>query len=180
MNEKQLKEKSKFLSLVLRHSPQTIGIHIDQNGWTNVAELLTNAAKQKMFISVEELETIVRENDKKRFSFNDDHTMIRANQGHSINIDLNLSATAPPEYLYHGTVSKFIQSIKSEGLKKMSRQHVHLSNDRATAEKVGSRRGIPVILSIRSGAMQQDGYSFFQSDNGVWLTDNVPVDYIDF
>lgn len=180
MNEKQLKEKSKFLSLVLRHNPQTIGINIDQNGWTNVAELLTKAVKRKMFISAEELETIVRENDKKRFSFNDDHTMIRANQGHSINIDLNLSATAPPEYLYHGTVSKFIQSIKSEGLKKMSRQHVHLSNDRATAEKVGSRRGIPVILSIRSGAMQQDGYSFFQSDNGVWLTDNVPVDYIDF
>ena len=180
MNEKQLKEKSKFLSLVLRHSPQTIGINIDQNGWTNVTELLTKAAKRKMFITAEELEAIVRENDKQRFSFNDDHTMIRANQGHSINIDLNLTATVPPEYLYHGTVSKFINSIKSDGLKKMSRQHVHLSTDKATAEKVGSRRGIPVILSIRSGTMQRDGYSFFQSDNGVWLTDGVPADYIDF
>lgn len=180
MNEKQLKEKSKFLSLVLRHSPQTIGISIDKNGWTSVEELLAKAAKRKVFISPVELAVIVSENDKQRFSFNDDQTMIRANQGHSINIDLNLTATVPPEYLYHGTVSKFINSIKSDGLKKMSRQHVHLSKDKATAEKVGSRRGIPVILSVRSGAMHRDGYSFFQSDNGVWLTDTVPTHYIDF
>lgn len=180
MNDKQIKNTSKFLSLILRHSPQTIGLQLDENGWADVDELIKNSAKHRQHFTKGELEEIVAQNDKQRFAFNETHTKIRASQGHSIDVELNLVAQQPPEFLYHGTVAKFIDSIKKEGLQKMSRQHVHLSKDMDTAYRVGSRRGQPIILSIRSGDMYRDGHVFNLSDNGVWLTDQVPVTYIDF
>lgn len=180
MNDKQKKNISKFLSLILRHSPETIDLRLDENGWADVEELISKSARHQTPFTKEELEEIVEDNDKQRFAFNDDHSKIKANQGHSVNIQLDLAPQPPPELLYHGTVQKFLQNIQQEGLQKMSRQHVHLSEDKATAEKVGSRRGIPVILNIRSGQMHQDGIAFYLSENGVWLTDHVPVKYIDF
>ncbi|KAA2244911.1 RNA 2'-phosphotransferase [Chitinophaga agrisoli] len=178
MNEKQQKTISKFLSLILRHSPETINLQLDENGWADVQELLAKAAQHGQRFSLEELENIVASSDKQRFAFNETHTRIRANQGHSITVDLGLSPQVPPEYLYHGTVNDFLESIQQEGLLKMSRQHLHLSIDKATAEKVGSRRGRPVILTINSGQMHRDGLQFFLSENGVWLTDHVPARYI--
>jgi putative RNA 2'-phosphotransferase len=180
MTENQKKRISKFLSLVLRHQPETIDLVLDANGWADVEELIAKWTKHSHIFSADELKEIVFTNDKKRFSFNEDETKIRANQGHSIDVDLALKATEPPEFLYHGTVAKFLENIKQEGLLKISRQHVHLSGDKETAEKVGSRRGTPVILVVNSFKMHQDGYAFFISENGVWLTDNVPVKYIEF
>ena len=180
MNDKQKKNISKFLSLILRHSPETIDLNLDENGWADVEELLSKLSQHKQPITKEELEEVVADNDKQRFAYNDDHSKIRANQGHSIDIQLDLAPQEPPEVLYHGTVQKFLPAIQQEGLQKMSRQHVHLSRDKATAEKVGSRRGTPIILNIRSGQMHRDGISFFLSENEVWLTDHVPVKYIDF
>lgn len=179
MNEKQTKTISKFLSFILRHNPQTIGLHLDEQGWAEVNELLAKAAGQHQ-ISRESLDEVVRTNEKQRFTFNDDGTKIRASQGHSISVDLNLEKMVPPEYLYHGTVSKFIDAIKEEGLKKMDRQHVHLSRDKETATTVGSRRGVPVILTIDSGQMHQAGFTFYFSENQVWLTDHVPERFIHF
>jgi putative RNA 2'-phosphotransferase len=166
--------------LILRHSPQTIQIQLDENGWANVAELIFKCTKHKHIFTFKELEEVVATNDKQRFIFNEDKTKIRANQGHSIAIDLALQPQTPPDYLYHGTVSKFLNDIKRDGLLKMSRQHIHLSVDKETAIKVGSRRGVPVILVIQSVKMHQDGYSFYLSENGVWLTDHVPANYIEF
>lgn len=180
MNEQHKKSISKFLSLILRHSPQTVQIQLDENGWANVDELITKCAKQKHIFTFKELEEVVATNDKKRFIFNEDKTKIRANQGHSIAIDLALQPQTPPDYLYHGTVSKFLNDIKKDGLLKMSRQHVHLSAEKETAIKVGSRRGLPVILIVQSSKMHQDGYSFYLSENGVWLTDHIPSNYIEF
>lgn len=177
MTEQNKKKISKFLSLVLRHVPEKIGLKIDDNGWANVDELIQ---KSTISFNLETLKEVVETNDKKRFLFNEDLTLIRASQGHSIKVDLELKEVVPPEYLYHGTVAKFIDSIRKEGLKKMNRNHVHLSQDRETAIKVGSRRGKPVILSIRSGDMNRNGVKFFQSDNGVWLTKEVPNEYIEF
>lgn len=179
MNEKQQKEISKFLSLILRHSPETIQITLDENGWADTEELITKCSKRGKSFTFEDLKEIVSTNDKQRFAFNEDQSKIRANQGHSIEVDLALNMAEPPEFLFHGTVSKFLDAIRNEGLQKMSRQHVHLSKDKATAEKVGSRRGIPVILTIRSGQMHRDGIVFYLSENGVWLTDEVPMKYID-
>lgn len=182
MNEKTAKSVSKFLSLVLRHSPETIGLKLDKNGWADVEELITkcnNRGSQNQ-MTAKLLDYVVENNNKKRFAFNNDKTKIRASQGHSISVELNLAETEPLEYLYHGTVENFLDNIKKEGLQKMSRQHVHLSKDKETAIKVGSRRGIPQILTIRSGAMYKDGYIFYLSENNVWLTDEVPTKYIDF
>ncbi len=180
MNEKQIKIKSKFLSLILRHNPQIIQLELDKNGWANVEELLQKS-KRKINLTIDELEIVVKTNNKKRFAYNEDKTKIRANQGHSLkNIDLELKAIKPPPFLYHGTVAKFMQSIKANGLQKMNRQQVHLSHERETAINVGSRRGKPVILSIRALEMHHAGLIFYRSKNGVWLTDNVPTKYIDF
>ncbi|WP_343693786.1 RNA 2'-phosphotransferase [Chitinophaga sp.] len=172
------KEKSKFLSLILRHQPELIGLQLDINGWADVDTLLSLAAARGKRITRQELENIVAESDKQRFAFNDDRSKIRANQGHSIQVDLELPVTTPPEFLFHGTTGAFVADILKTGIKKMSRQHVHLSVDKATATKVGSRRGIPLILTIRSGDMYRDGFPFFVSANGVWLTDHVPPQYI--
>lgn len=182
MNEKIAKSVSKFLSLVLRHSPETIGLQLDENGWADVEELIIkcNNRGSQNDMTVELLDYVVENNDKKRFTYNEDKTKIRASQGHSISVELNLEETAPSEFLYHGTVGKFMESIRKEGLKKMSRQHVHLSKDKETATKVGSRRGVPQILTVRSGAMHRDGYTFYLSENNVWLTDEVPPKYIEF
>ncbi len=179
MNEKQTKSISKFMSLVLRHQPETIGITLDENGWTDVQELLTRMSQHKQPITLAQLREVVETNDKKRFSFSEDGTKIRASQGHSVEVSLGLDPVTPPEYLYHGTVARFLDSIKKEGLQKMSRQHLHLSKDRETAVNVGSRRGAPYILTIRTGQMHRDGFLFYLSDNGVWLTDHVPPAYIE-
>lgn len=181
MNTKNIKRISKFLSLILRHNPDKIDLELDENGWANVEDLLSKSNKNKMSFSKEILEEVVATNDKKRFTFNDDKTKIRANQGHSIEtIDLQLEAIEPPMFLYHGTVAKFMQAIKMQGLQKMSRQHVHLSEDLNTATKVGSRRGKAIILSVRTLEMYNRGYTFYKSENDVWLTDQVPAEFIEF
>ena len=182
MNEKIAKSVSKFLSLVLRHSPETIGLKLDENGWADLEELIEKCNKKgsQNQMTAELLDYVVENNDKKRFAFNEDKTKIRASQGHSISVELNLNETEPSEYLYHGTVAKFLESIKKEGLQKMSRQHVHLSKDRETAIKVGSRRGVAQILTVRSGEMFKDGFKFYLSENNVWLTDEVPAKYIEY
>lgn len=181
MNTNDIKNTSKFLSLILRHQPSKIKLTLDPNGWAEVDELIANANKyghQKL--NQEILDIVVETNDKKRFAYNEDKTKIRASQGHSISVDLELKPVVPPDYLYHGTVAKFLESIKTNGIQKISRQHVHLSKDRETAIKVGSRRGAPIILSIHTSQMHQDGFVFYQSENGVWLTDEVPSKYIEF
>ena len=177
---KDLKNISKFLSLVLRHKPQEIGLLMDANGWVNVDELIEKCNKNKTSLDFETLEEIVITSDKQRFAFNDDYTKIRANQGHTVNVDLEFEVTRPIEFLYHGTVEKYIESIKSNGLQKMQRLHVHLSKDLETAIKVGSRRGKPIILKIYALKMHENGHEFFLSKNGVWLGNEVPAMYIEF
>lgn len=165
------------MSLVLRHKPETIGIALDEAGWVGVDVLLMAMKTKGHVLTVEQLEGIVASNDKQRFRLSDDKSRIRANQGHSLKLDLQLKALEPPETLYHGTAIRFIDAIEKEGLQKQNRHHVHLSKDKETAYSVGSRHGKPVILSIASGTMHQDGYLFYCSDNGVWLVDNVPFEY---
>ena len=170
---KNYTKASKFLSLILRHKPEKIGIKLDEHGWAKVPEILKG-----MDLTMNDLEHIVDTDEKRRYSFNDDKTLIRANQGHSIPVDLELEPVQPPEYLYHGTVGQFLASIQKEGLLPRSRQYVHLSADLETAVKVGKRRGKLVVLQIASGKMHQDGHVFYISENGVWLTDAVPPQYI--
>ena len=172
-----LKETSKFISLILRHKPETIGITLDEHGWANVDELIAGIAKTNP-IDMNILEQIVAEDEKQRYSFNEDKTMIRANQGHSIPVDVELEEKQPPEILYHGTGEKYVSSINEQGLIPKSRLYVHLSKDEETAVKVGQRHGKPAIYKVKSGDMYRDGYKFFYSVNGVWLTKNVPVKYL--
>ncbi|MBQ4822642.1 RNA 2'-phosphotransferase [Aquimarina sp. MMG016] len=174
------KQISKFLSLILRHNPGKIGLELDENGWANVGELINKANTQRKQLNIDILKEVVETNDKKRFAFNEDETKIRANQGHSIQVDLEYTPIKPPEFLYHGTVGKFREDIKRNGLLKMNRHHVHLSEERETAMRVGSGRGVPIILTVRSGDMYRKGIEFYQSDNGVWLTDMVAPEYIEF
>lgn len=178
MTEQHKKRIGKFLSLILRHEPSKIGLTLDENGWANVQELIEKCKKKRYHFSMDELVGIVETNDKKRYSFNEKRNKIRANQGHSIDIDLALTPVEPPEFLYHGTATRFLSSIMDEGVIKGSRQHVHLSQDKETATKVGSRHGKVAILTIMSRQMYQDGIAFFQSDNGVWLTDYVDAKHI--
>lgn len=178
MNETDKKRIGKFLSLVLRHQPETIGIELDEQGWANVKELIEKCKKHRYHFSMEDLIEIVETNDKKRYSFNEKRNKIRANQGHSIDINLALQPVEPPEYLYHGTAKRFLSSIREKGILKGTRQHVHLSKELDTAVKVGSRHGKPAILTILSGQMYRDGIQFYCSDNGVWLTDYIDVKYI--
>ncbi|UZR94317.1 RNA 2'-phosphotransferase [Chondrinema litorale] len=180
IDSKREKFLSKFFSYVLRHHPKVIDLKVDEFGWASVDELMANAAKDGKPFTMEELQFVVANNAKQRFSLSEDNSKIRANQGHSFPVNLELEPIAPPAYLYHGTVAKFIEQIKEDGLQKMSRQHVHLSPDRETAINVGSRRGKPVILTIRAGAMHESGYQFYLSKNGVWLVDAVPAEYIEF
>lgn len=180
MNDATIKSISKFLSLVLRHKPEVLGLELDDQGWADIDQLLCNMAAQQRPVSREQLEMVVETNDKKRFAFNGDKTRIRASQGHSVPVALVMAALEPPECLYHGTVDRFMEAIRAEGLKKMSRQQVHLSVDRATAERVGSRRGRPVILVVQAAKMHREGLLFYRSENGVWLTDAVPPHFISF
>lgn len=168
----------KFISLILRHNPSVIGITLDKNGWADVDKLINGINMTGRKINFETLKRIVQTNDKKRYSFNSDMTKIRANQGHSINVDVELKECQPPEFLYHGTATRFTKSIFKEGLKKQTRQYVHLSIDIETAKKVGIRHGFPKVIKILSGEMYKNGYKFYLSENNVWLTDNVPVKYI--
>ena len=180
MESKEKVRLSKFLSLVLRHEPGAIGLELDPQGWAPVDELLrlANAAGKRLTRPV--LEEIVAENDKKRFAFSADGSRIRASQGHSVEVDLGLEPTVPPPVLFHGTASRFVASIRAEGLKPGTRRHVHLSADEATAVKVGARHGKPTILHVKAGAMHAAGFAFFVSANGVWLTERVPTEFIDF
>jgi putative RNA 2'-phosphotransferase len=169
---------SKFLSYVLRHSPESIGLALDNQGWANVAELLEKATISGTSLDAATLREVVAENEKKRFTLSDDGTRIRAAQGHSISVDLGRPAIAPPQTLFHGTATRFLPSIMENGLLPGSRQQVHLSADSATANAVGQRHGKPVVLLVAAGRMFADGHTFFQADNGVWLTDTVPVVYV--
>lgn len=178
MDPKTLKRKSKFLALILRHKPEKIGLKLDKQGWANIEELFQQAKKAKFRLNHEELLYIVEHNNKKRFAINEAGTHIRASQGHSIEIDLGYKAEVPPAMLYHGTVEKFMPSILEKGLLKGNRHHVHLSPDIDTAKNVGSRRGKPVILLIQSRAMYHAGHPFFVSQNGVWLTEHVPPEFL--
>ncbi|MEP7231150.1 MAG: RNA 2'-phosphotransferase [Ginsengibacter sp.] len=174
----QLKQISKMMSLVLRHKPQEIGLTLYEHGWANVQKLIDKMNASGMAISVDILNTVVENNDKKRFTFNEDKTLIRANQGHSIEVELNLRQAVAPDILYHGTADKFLESILKIGLQKQNRQHVHLSNTIETAKAVGSRHGRPIVLSVDAKKMQEAGFIFYLSENAVWLTETVPVLYI--
>lgn len=176
MNE--LENISKIIALVLRHKPETIGITLDVHGWADVNDLIAGIQKERPDFSIEVLEEIVRTNNKQRYSFNDDHTKIRANQGHSILVDVELKEEKPPEILYHGTGEKYVTSILNQGIISKSRLYVHLSKDVSTANNVGSRHGKPVVLIVKSGQMFESGYKFFLSENGVWLTKIVPPEYL--
>ena len=171
------KETSKFISLILRHKPEAIGIQLEEHGWANVDELIEGISKTRSF-DMQDLERIVAEDGKQRYSFNEDHTLIRANQGHSIPVDVELEEKVPPAVLYHGTGEKYVPSINAQGLLPKGRLYVHLSSDVETARKVGSRHGKPVVYTIDCAGMAADGYKFYLSANKVWLTKAVPAKYL--
>ena len=179
MNEKETTSTSKFLSLVLRHQPELIGIKLDGQGWVNVDELLQKAHQHGKIITLDMLNHVVETNAKKRFAFSDDRQKIRASQGHSVEVALGYEPQVPPEVLYHGTGSQSVESILKTGLERRSRQHVHLSADTDTAIKVGSRHSKPVVLSVLAGEMNSKSYMFYLSANGVWLTDEVPASFLE-
>lgn len=188
MDAQAVTKISRKLSYILRHHPDEIGLELDEQGWGSVAHILSKMkiagdppeGESGQALSMEVLQEVVATNDKKRFAFNDDLTRIRANQGHSVEVELGYTAQEPPIVLFHGTASKNLQSIKNQGLIKGNRHHVHLSSDETTAKKVGQRHGVPVILKVKSKAMHEAGHAFFMSENGVWLTDFVPVQFIGF
>ena len=172
-----LNDISKYIALILRHKPETIGISLDEHGWADVDELIKGISKTYEF-DMGMLEEIVATDNKQRYSFNEDHTLIRANQGHSVPVDVELEEVEPPETLFHGTGEKYTASIDEQGLIPKSRLYVHLSDDRETAVKVGQRHGKPVVYVVKSGEMYKDGYVFFRSVNGVWLTKEVPIKFL--
>lgn len=178
MDEKKHKEISKNLSYWLRHKPEKIGIILDKEGWTDVSELIEKA-KTKVEFTLDELKEVVANCDKQRFALSEDNSRIRANQGHSVDIKIKFKEITPPPVLYHGTVGQFMKSINKKGLIPGNRHHVHLSKNKETAETVGSRRGAAIVLVINSFKMQEDGYKFYISDNGVYLTNHVPSKYIE-
>ena len=179
IDKSELAKHSKFLSYVLRHKPDSINIQLDDNGWVDVSVLLEALTAAGKNITLELLAEIVEKNDKKRFAFSEDGNRIRANQGHSIvEVNLQLERIQPPEILYHGTVERYMDDIQESGLQKMNRHHVHLSEIIETATNVGSRRGKPILLIVKAGLMHEEGFAFYRSENGVWLTDNVPWEYL--
>lgn len=171
------RDTSKYISLILRHKPETICISLDGHGWANVDELIRGVSKSHP-LDMATLERIVAEDEKQRYSFNEDKTLIRANQGHSIPVDVELEEVEPPEILYHGTGEKYVESIDKQGLIPKSRLYVHLSADEETARKVGSRHGKPVIYIVKSGEMYRNREKFYRSVNGVWLTKRVAIQYL--
>lgn len=178
ISKKQEIHISKFLSLVLRHKPETIGIQLDQNGWVDIVELIEKSNKYGIQFDREILNYIVVNNSKKRFAFNDVLDKIRASQGHSVDIELGYKNQEPPEILFHGTNEKSVQSILEKGIEKRNRQQVHLSSDLETAIMVGKRHGSPIVFSILASEMYKENYEFFISENGVWLTEYVPSKYL--
>ena len=172
-----LTKVSKYISLILRHKPETIGISLDEHGWANVEELIEGVTKTHT-LDMKMLEEIVDTDDKQRYSFNEDKTFIRANQGHSIDVDVELEEVEPPEYLWHGTGEKYVQSIRETGIIAKSRLYVHLSDSYGTAILVGKRHGKPMVFCVKSRDMYTDGYKFYKSKNGVWLTKFVPTKYL--
>lgn len=176
-SKKQLEKTSKFLSFVLRHKPEAIGLELDPNGWVDLAELMEKASPE-ISLDRDLIEQVVASSDKQRFALSDDGERIRANQGHSVKVDLELKPKDPPAVLYHGTATRFLPSILKEGLRPGQRHHVHLSTDVETARSVGKRHGDPVILCISATEMHLKGHLFFLSDNGVWLTDEVPPAFL--
>jgi putative RNA 2'-phosphotransferase len=176
--DRRLVTVSKYLAKHLRHQPDALGLTLGPGGWANVDDLLVASTGAGFAISYDELIECVETNDKKRFAFDETGDLIRANQGHSVEVDLQLEEREPPEILFHGTVERFLVPIMAEGLKKGKRHHVHLSKEVDTARKVGARRGKPVILRVDSARMQSQGYKFFVSVNGVWLTDAVPAGFL--
>lgn len=180
MNENDVKRISKFMSLVLRHQPDKIGIELDGAGWTDVDELLSAMARHGKRVSRDMLDYVVQSNDKQRFSWSEDGKRIRANQGHSVDVDLGYESADPPEILLHGTPTRFVDDIRHGGLMKMARHHVHLHVDEKTSLAVGQRRGKPVLLKIRAQEMASQGYEFFVTPNKVWLTAEVPPEFIEF
>ncbi len=180
MNKNPKTKSSKFLSLILRHEPEKIGITLDSAGWVDVNVLLDAMKEHQHSLTLNELKEIVATSDKKRFAFNETGTQIRANQGHSVEVELGYEPQIPPTVLYHGTADRFVSSIREQGLIKGDRHHVHLSVDIETTMKVAMRRGRPILLTIRSSQMHADGMLFYLTTNGVWLTDHVPAKYIEF
>ncbi|WP_315783627.1 MULTISPECIES: RNA 2'-phosphotransferase [unclassified Bradyrhizobium] len=169
---------SKFLSLVLRHQPDAIGLVLDAQGWAIIDDLIARAAAAGTVLSRADLEQVVATSDKKRFTVSQDGQRIRAAQGHSVAVELGLTPREPPAVLYHGTATRFVEAIMAEGLRPQSRQQVHLSLDEATAVNVGRRHGDPIVLRVDAAAMHRDRLKFFVADNGVWLTDHVPPEYL--
>ena len=173
-----IEKLSKFISLILRHKPEEIGISLDDFGWAKVEDLINGINKSGRRIDIEILEEIVRTDNKQRYSFNEDKTKIRANQGHSIPVKVDLMELKPPATLYHGTATKSLEGIQKQGIKSMSRLYVHLSKDFETAKQVGTRHGECVILVINAKRMYEDGIKFYLSENGVWLTEYIDPKYI--
>lgn len=167
----------RFLCLILRHKPEVIGISLDEHGWADVDALIEGVSRTRE-LTREKLERIVAEDEKGRYSFNTDHTKIRANQGHSVPVDVELEERTPPDMLFHGTGEKFVSSIDRQGLIPKTRLYVHLSEDYGTAVKVGQRHGRPVVYTVDSRQMAEDGCRFYRSVNGVWLTESVPAKYL--
>lgn len=178
MNPQRLVKISKFLSRHLRHAPADLGLTLAPGGWVDVGDLLAGCAKAGLPLSRADLDAVVAASDKQRFAFDDTASRIRANQGHSVEIDLQLTPAAPPDVLYHGTAADVLDDILRSGLQKMTRHHVHLSTSVPTATKVGSRHGRPVVLVIDAAGMHADGLTFYCSANGVWLVDEVPPRYL--
>ena len=171
---------SKFMSLVLRHQPGSIGLALDEQGWADVDDLIARARAAGVELSRERVEAIVAGSPKQRYALSPDRRRIRASQGHSIGVDLAVPAVKPPDVLFHGTVAAALDAIRAEGLRRMERDHVHLSPDEATARQVALRRGRPVILRVAAGRMHLGGHAFYRSDNGVWLVEAVPPAYLEF
>lgn len=182
MNKKRLMNISKYISLILRHKPEVIGMSLDKHGWAEVEQLINGIKQQYAEFDMEILEEIVRTDSKQRYSFNQDKTLIRANQGHSVNVDVELKEQMPPSILYHGTGGKYMDSIKEQGLVGKTRLYVHLSCDLDTAKAVGKRHcksnESPILLRIDTKQMYEDGFQFYVSENKVWLTKEVPIKYI--
>jgi putative RNA 2'-phosphotransferase len=178
MESKRLIRISKYLSRHLRHAPEDLGLTLAPGGWVDVDALLAACRKSGLTITRADLDEVVANNDKQRFSFDDSGTRIRANQGQTVEVDLQLEPAEPPALLYHGTGHGLVASIRRDGLCKMRRHHVHLSADTATAMTVGRRRGMPVVFVVDAAAMHRAGFVFYRSDNGVWLVDAVPVEYL--
>ena len=180
MNDKETTRTSKFLSLVLRHEPERVGLKLGEAGWVGVEELLQAVNRHGVSLTLDQLKHIVATSDKKRFAFSEDGLRIRASQGHSVEVDLQSPPQMPPETLYHGTAMRFLDSIRLNGLQKMERHDVHLSAETKLTVQVGSRHGKPALLTIRAGDMHKAGFAFRCSANGVWLVDHVPPQFIQF